>query len=175
MSDTYPVLAAAPRMTLEQVERVSTVAFKMPPKGRRAAVQPRDPHHFRLEDPQHGFETPATIFSVVEARDGTVTRARVSPHLDYLKLDDAVVLVRELSERFDKAQWVVLRLKSDQSIRKDLVKSNEIVAGKWEASTWVMELRVKRAIEAGSDEAALLQFDEDSYLVTLVIWDDELL
>jgi hypothetical protein len=176
VSSSPAKLVAAPGMHIDDVVQRSTAALQPPAvTSEHGLMQPEDPHRLVVPDQRRGFELREGLFSLVETRLGTVQRLRSSPHLEYLDTDAAVSLLSSLSTTLARARWTNVQLMDEKALREALAESNEVSAGLWRADWWCIEITVRRAVEAGSTRAQMMQLDHDGYLVTLLLWDEQLL
>lgn len=171
-----PTLVAAPGQHIDEVGRASTLPLRLPADtAEHGFLQADEPHRLIVPDPTRRFELPAGLFSLVETRLGTVQRMRTSPHLEYLDRDAVVALVRSLEKILERAGWTPLQRFDDRALSEALASSRELSAGTWRADWWCAEIQVRRAVDAGSPRAEMMLLDHDGHLVTLLLWDEELL
>jgi len=168
----YPVLEAAPGMTMAEAAAASTVPFRVPADTREPCVaQPHVPHRFRLRDPARGFDAPAGLFSVLEATRGVIFRLRATPHVGYIAQDQAIALFDKLADAIESKRWLRRLRRDAASLAARLAQAGEDKAGDWLGDEWVCELWIRRAVEADSDAGRAMQLEADAYLTTLIVWD----
>jgi hypothetical protein len=170
-----PALVAAPGMPSSEVLKLSEMALKPPrPNIHHGYIQPKEPHRVVLKDDLHGFEIPPGLFSLVETRYDKVQRLRATPHIDYVGVDDAVAVLQVLSDSLAAAGWKG-PVFDPAPVAEQIRKSGFAVLERWRAGPWVAELNVRRSVLANSTEGREMQLEEDGHLVTLQIWDEDLL
>lgn len=170
-----PALVAAPGMLASEVVALSDVPVRPPrPDVHHGYMQPKDPHRVIVKDERRGFEIPAGLFSLVETRHDKVQRLRATPHIDYVNVEGALDVSRGLVDAMTAAGWEGAPIEVEPA-RFDLAKTGFVVLGPWRAGPWVAELSIRRSVEAASEEGRAMELAEDGLLVTLHIWDEELL
>jgi hypothetical protein len=172
----FPVLAAAPGMTARDIERASTIDFKLPADdNERGVIQPPDPCRVQIVHPEHGFEVPPGRFTIVDCDRGRAWRITATPCLEYLGLDDTIELVRTIAEAVEKARWEWLQSPDYDVLPAELPKrEGESMLGEWKLGDWVCELSVYQALEVGSDEARIANMPGGGWLTTVIVWDPTL-
>jgi hypothetical protein len=65
----------------------------------------RVPIAFTYSRAEHEFSLPPALFLALLVHQNTVYTIRVSPHLDYLALEDAAALAEQISEKLKKSGW----------------------------------------------------------------------
>lgn len=171
-----PKLVAAPGMHIDDVVRASTLPLRPPPRTtEHGYLQPDEPHSLVVRDATHGLELAPGLFSLVETRLGKVQRLRTSPHLEYVDRHGVVALVRSLEATLERANWTPAQTLDDKALHDSLADARELSAGLWRAEWWCAELQVRRAVDAGSPRAQMMQLQADGHLVTLLLWDEQLL
>jgi hypothetical protein len=169
VSEELPMVIAAPGMTLAEVAAASTAALELPPKNaERGFMQADGPHRLAIPHPKLGFELPAGLFTLVEARNDVVHTVRSSPHLDYVDRDEAVALARWLEKGLLSLGWERVHPDHDGALEPDLGEG-ETVAATALGDGWRADLQLRRVHEAGSSSARFLQLEGEGWLVTLVV------
>jgi hypothetical protein len=182
--EDVPILVASPGMSFDDVKAASTAELDAPrdPKGKWRA-QPEEAHRFRLAHRALGFEVGPGLFTLVEAQKGAVVRIRTTAHADYVALPGALELVDALAEKLSDAGWEARLKPNPDRIAWGLGKTTEVRAGMWRpmpdiravvdpSAGWRADVYVRRAVDAGTDEAAFLQLEGGGYLVTLLVEDE---
>jgi hypothetical protein len=172
--DDHPLLVTAPGERL--ADAITGFAGRCRswtgPDGRDLA-QPAGPHRLRIEHAERGFDLPAGLFTVIEAKEGIVRRVLATPHVGYVNGEAALALIEQLAHILAKKGWVRMLDKGHAKIPRRLPRAHEERLGLWRNAHWVAELRIRRAVHRGSFEATVLQLAGDGYLVTLSVWDEK--
>jgi hypothetical protein len=171
------LLVAAPGMKSREIARLSTVSFDLPDDGDdRGLIQPSDPCAVRIDHAEHGFEVPPGRFTLVDVNRGTASRITATPQLDYTGLADTIEVVRVVATAVEAARWEWLQSPDYDVLPAELPKrKGEVILGEWKLGGWMCELRCYQALEVGSDEARIAGMADGGWLVTVIVWDRELL
>jgi hypothetical protein len=161
-------------MTLSEVASRSSLPCRPWTDGDgRGLVQPTDPHRVLLRDQVRGFELPAGLFTVLELDQKVVVRMLVTPQLGYLDGAGTLELLQSLAETLASRGWIRIQERGRTYLVARLPRAVEERVGLWRHGSWVAELRVRRAIEAGTPQARMLDCKGNAYLVTFVLWDEK--
>lgn len=173
MSDgaALPWLVAAPGMRLDAVTAASTVALDRTDFDGLTLLQPAWPHCVRVLDAQRGFDLPLGLFTVVEARDGRVTRVRATPVEEALAWPDALARADAVHAALAAARWIAAERVAPADLARALERADEALASRWRSAPWVASVSLVRAARAGTDVAAALAHDGDAWLVTVTVAD----
>lgn len=171
-----PMLIAAPGMTMDEVAAASTAVFKVPPADKlRGIVHPEQPCSVELRHPARGFTLPVGLYNVVDAHKGVVYRVTSTPHEDYLGLHATIELVKLVAETISALPaWTPIETPDYGALPEGLPPRKAAILGRWEAETWVAELRTKQDLMAGTDEARGMGLPDGAFITTLTIWDIKL-
>jgi hypothetical protein len=168
--DSYPILAAAPGMTFEEVKQLSSVPVGLPSKMQGFNVAyPTRPHRLRFEHEKHGFMLPPSRFAFLEGVDGKVVGIRTSPQLDYTNARDSVALIQECEGELTRAKWAPKApFMGDEALLRARV-AGEVIAQELQTKGLLCQIRLKWVHSPDSPIAKILQVEEDLMLVTLFL------
>ncbi len=128
----------------------------------------------------HEFELPPALFLWLDVRSEHVVEIKVSPHLSYLQLDDAVALYALLLDRINTANWQPSTERSPQSPEKVKsrfsdaqlpVKFADVIA-MWHVGTSTLDITLKRKprLDVGADVDKSLA--SPAYTLDILIHDE---
>lgn len=168
--DGYPILAAAPGMTFEEVKQLSSVPVGLPSRleGFNVAY-PTEPHRLRLEREEHKFMLPPSRFAFLEGVDGRVKGIRTSPQLSYTDARGSVELIQECERELTRARWTPkAAFMGDEALLR-VRATGEVIAQEWQTKDLFCQIRLKWVHKPGSPVGEILQVEEDLMLVTLCL------
>lgn len=95
------------------------------------------PAKLRFDDAQFGFVTPpAKFFAVMYDKYGNVSSLRLSPQIKTLLLDDAMAIVADLQDQFERGGWRVAHV-SGPTARLDSLETRDVLmAGRAPTTRW---------------------------------------
>lgn len=169
--DSYPILAAAPGMTFEEVKQLSSVPVGLPRKMEGFNVAyPTRPHRLRFAHDENGFMLAPSRFAFLEGVDGKVKAIRTSPQLDYTNARDSIALIQECERELTLAKWAPKAHFMGDEVLLRVRVIGEVIAQELQTKDLSCEIRLKWVHKPGDRVAEILQVEEDLMLVTLYLW-----
>lgn len=171
----YPVLTAAPGMRIKEIVERSTVRFYGVPSDQdeRGRLQAKDPTRVMIYHPEHGFEVPAGLFTIVDSYKGIAHTVTATPQLEYLGVDETIALVRRIDDMLNAAKWEWVERPNYDVLPAELPKRDlEVLLGRWTLGSWTADLHVKPGL--GPEAAKIAGMERGGFLTTLIVYDEKL-
>jgi hypothetical protein len=164
-------------MTAREVKARSTIALPEPTEP-FAVMQPAESHRVSLPCGAQSVELDEGLFSVVEARLGTVARVIATPQLEHDPPTRAIARAHLVEAALERIGFVSgQRIEAKEALivieHHDRARLSAWTApfgsGAWRAEVWL-----SIAARAGTELAAMLELSEHACLVSVEVWDASL-
>ena len=100
----------------EEMRQRSSAQISPAIPGHYAYRTPKSDARLRFIDPQYGFVTPLARFFTISFDNERVASIRMSPQIEPLLLDDALIIVLDLQEQWRRGGWVPSNPRSNPPI-----------------------------------------------------------
>ena len=100
----------------EEMRQRSSAQISPAIPGHYAYRTPKSDARLRFIDPQYGFVTPLARFFTISFKNERVASIRMSPQIEPLLLDDALIIVLDLQEQWRIRGWVPSNPRSNPPI-----------------------------------------------------------
>ncbi|NJO14969.1 MAG: hypothetical protein HC877_04245 [Thioploca sp.] len=170
----FPVIGLTLGDSFEQVRSQSNYHFKVRSLLESDLIVVKKPFIFKYTSKEYSFSLPPGLFLGISIDLEHVTSIDVSPHLEYINLEDMLTLLRTLQQLFEQSGWQVSYIyNSLEEVRAQFTDTKEDILGfqEWQNSQGdEIYIELERTWEADDVLPKLLGKPEDLFLVRVVIY-----